>query len=304
MILFYKLLFTVLFLFSITYSYAQDTLTYFNRSWEKVCCKDSAIFYRTGINEHGVYRDSIKDYYMTGELLREGFYPKWGGMGEFTGYFKNGQKCFTATLMNNEFKMTSTWDTTGIKTYKRGSGLSTEYYFNNRKVYAQGNYKAGLKEGLWTWYNMEGKKIAEGIYGKEETFISYNAWDDAGERQLISNGNGSKARYFSNGKLHYAEEWKNNKRDGKYIYYHENGNIRCEGVLKNDKKDGSWKWYYNNGVCEEESAYLEGVLHGPVVIRSSKGNITCKGEFRYGNRRGQWEWFTEDGLPKGTFNYN
>ncbi len=299
-----KFLLTTALLLSVHFSHAQDTITYFNKAMETVCCKDSASFYRVGLNDHGIYQDSIKDYYITGELLWEGYYPKWGGIGEFTGYFKDGKKRCTATFMNNEFDWINTWDANGIKTMKRGNGLCIDYHPYNMAISGQGNYKAGEREGYWVWNNLEGKKIAEGICGKGKTITAYNTWDDAGNKQLVTNGNGTNVRYYSNGELKYSEIWINNKREGKYSYYYENGTLLCAGVLKNDKKDGAWKWYFNNGVCNEESSYVEGILHGPLIVRASSGVIVCKGAFKYGNRSGYWEWYTEEGLTKGSFNYN
>ena len=300
----YKFYLAILLLWLSHLSYAQDTITYFNKVMEIVCCRDSASFYRIGVNDHGIFQDSIKDYYITGELFQVGLYPKWGGQGEFTGYYKNGQKSYTSTLMNNETNLINVWDTTGVKMLKRGNGVSIMYYIYNMGVMGKGNYKAGLREGYWVWNNFAGKKIEECVFGKQEKVISWNAWDDTGEKQIITNGNGVIKRYYTNGKLKYSEELKNNKFEGKYFSYFENGNMKFEGAFKNGKREGVWKWYYNNGVCYFEITYLDGVIHGPEIIRKSNDVIILKGQYNFGNKWGNWEWFTDEGLPLYNFRYN
>ncbi len=301
---FYTFSLLVFILLSSIFSYAQDTITYFNKAMETVCCRDSASFYRIGINDHGLYRDTVRDYFITGELFQEGFYPQWRGMGQFTGYYKNGKKSYEATLMNDEYNLVNRWDSAGVKILKRGTGLSISYYHYNMHVIAQGNYKAGHKIGPWFWNNFDGKKIEDAVYENDGKLTAYNAWDEVGEKQLVVNGTGKRVRYFTNGTLKFSDEWKNNKREGKWIWYYENGKIRFEGSIKEDKREGNWKWYYNNGVCSDEYTYLDGVLHGPIISRNSKGIVTCKGKYTFGNRTGYWEWYTDEGLPKSSFNYN
>ena len=63
--------------------------------------------------------------------------------------------------------------------------------------------------------------------------------------------------WYPNKKLQMVGEFKEKRRDGKWIYYYENGNIWSEGFFKNGKSDGPRILYYENGKIYIEGHYKD-----------------------------------------------
>jgi len=53
--------------------------------------------------------------------------------------------------------------------------------------------------------------------------------------------------FYPHKKIQMTGEYKNKKRDGRWVYYYENGNIWSEGFFKNGKSDGKRITHYENG---------------------------------------------------------
>ena len=61
-----------------------------------------------------------------------------------------------------------------------------------------------------------------------------------------------------NGNKWYEEEYKDGKREGKWIWWWEGGNIEEEGEYKNGKEEGKWIGWYENGNKKYEEEYKDG----------------------------------------------
>ncbi len=58
--------------------------------------------------------------------------------------------------------------------------------------------------------------------------------------------------YYDNGNKWSETEFKNGVNEGKSVTYYENGKVRYEGYYKNDVKTGKWKFYDESGKLEKE----------------------------------------------------
>ena len=105
-----------------------------------------------------------------------------------------------------------------IERYENGKreGTWTSYHFNGRKM-EEGEYKSGKQEGLWTVWHFNGKKLAEGHYknGKEEGFWTF--------------------------------------------WYDRTGTKKWEGNFENGKQEGVWVSWDMNGREGESSRWIKGV---------------------------------------------
>ena len=112
--------------------------------------------------------------------------------------------------------------------------------FKEKRV-VLGNGVNGKKEGLWTFWYDNGRKIKEGSFedGKLEGVWTY--WNQRGEKE--SEGT-----------------FKAGKGSGLWIFWHPNGEKFSEGNLIGVKKDGIWTYWSQNGKKESEEDYEDGVL--------------------------------------------
>jgi len=79
--------------------------------------------------------------------------------------------------------------------------------------------------------------------------------------------------WYPQNKIQMKGEYKDKKRDGKWIYYYENGNIWSEGFFKNGKSDGKRITHYENGTVFYEGYYEEDRRVGIWKFFDEKGKL-------------------------------
>jgi antitoxin component YwqK of YwqJK toxin-antitoxin module len=119
------------------------------------------------------------------------------------------------------------------------------------------------------------KRVVEESYpdGSQKKICFYSGRGE--NRQLIR-----ETTYYPNGKLQMDGTYKNNQRDGQWIYWYENGSKWSEGFFKNGKNDGKRLTYFQNGMVRYEAYY------------------------KYGSRVGTWKFFDERGKLLQEVNYS
>ena len=80
-------------------------------------------------------------------------------------------------------------------------------------------------------------------------------------------------RYQDNGKVEMEGEFKNNKKDGKWVVYHPNGLKWSEGFFKEGKSDGKRTVYHTNGKVRYEGFYKDGLPTGIWTIFDYDGKM-------------------------------
>jgi len=103
------------------------------------------------------------------------------------------------------------------------SGENICVYSSNGQYFNRGNFKKGLKVGIWTQWYANGQKTIEHNFkdGKKD---------------------GKRTKWFENGQKQIASNWKNGLVDGKLTNWFENGQKQLEGDYKNGKEDGKWTY--------------------------------------------------------------
>ena len=83
------------------------------------------------------------------------------------------------------------------------------------------NYSHGLRQGCWTRWDRQGRKVRDGFYsqGRKEGF--WKGW-------------------YANGQQHYLHQYKAGARQGKWVRWTADGQLDAEGFYDNNKKAGSW----------------------------------------------------------------
>ena len=79
--------------------------------------------------------------------------------------------------------------------------------------------------------------------------------------------------YYPNGKLQMDGTYKNNKREGQWIYWYENGSKWSEGFFREGKNDGKRLTYFKNGKVRYEAYYQDGLRVGKWKFFDDKGKL-------------------------------
>ena len=89
-------------------------------------------------------------------------------------------------------------------------------YYLNRRIYAKGEIKHKLENGVWTYWHEGGQKAREGKCsgGKREGIHTY---------------------WYPNGKLRGVGSFVNDEYDGKWMMYKEDGTETTEQIYKKGK---------------------------------------------------------------------
>ena len=92
-----------------------------------------------------------------------------------------------------------------------------------------GNFKNGLRDGLWVFYNEDTtKKNYEGHYKEDKKDSEWIYW-------------------YPNGEVWKKGSYLNNLKHGLWNYYTEQKQLVISGTFKNGKEEGEWKTWYDTG---------------------------------------------------------
>ena len=85
--------------------------------------------------------------------------------------------------------------------------------------------------------------------------------------------------FYENGQQRYQGEFKDDKRNGYWLYWYENGNKWSEGYFKDDVRDGYGTTWYENGSKHFEGSYLEGVRVGVWKFYTQEGQLAKENDY-------------------------
>ena len=123
--------------------------------------------------------------------------------------------------------------------FKNGerSGQGKEFFLNGNLLF-NGNYLNGKRNGQGKEFYPNGNLLYEGDYmsGKRN---NGNIYLTEGKTDKIIKGDGINKEFSENGNL-LEGEYKDGKKQGKWVKYDINGEILIEGNYKNSKKNGIW----------------------------------------------------------------
>ena len=114
---------------------------------------------------------------------------------------------------------------------------------------------------------------------REKRVVEESYPDGSPKKVCIYKGRGENRQilkettYYASGKTQMEGGFKENKRDGHWVYYYENGKKWSEGFFKNGKNDGKRVTYYENGLVRYEAYYKDGNRVGVWKFFDDKGNL-------------------------------
>ncbi|MCF8278574.1 MAG: hypothetical protein K9J17_17735 [Flavobacteriales bacterium] len=141
-----------------------------------------------------------------------------------------------------------------------------------------------------------------------------NQTDANGKKQ----GNWKKT--YSNGKVRYEGQFKDDEPFGlfKYYYdngslqatnnhigdgkvanhaYHKNGKIKAKGIFHDQLKDSLWQYFNENEQLVLEENYIMDTLHGSQKTYYENQQLGEETHFNHGEKHGPWNKFFDNGKP-------
>jgi antitoxin component YwqK of YwqJK toxin-antitoxin module len=79
--------------------------------------------------------------------------------------------------------------------------------------------------------------------------------------------------FYPNKKKRMEGEYKNNEREGRWIYYYEDGKVWSEGFFKQGKNEGKRITYFENGNKRYEGNYKEDLRAGLWKFYNEQGKL-------------------------------
>jgi len=159
--------------------------------------------------------------------------------------------------------------------------------------------------GLWTYWNKDGRKIEEGYYNKNGIEKgNWAFWDNDGKKRL-----GKKISYqiFKN---------KNSIKhlNGSFLVAGPLNGLKkiqtqAHGTIKEGRLDGLWTFWNDNGYLSSKQYYKKGSPEGQYTSYSLSGKKNedglVKGLDNFGNliKEGKWIFWNEQGILKEEVNF-
>jgi len=129
---------------------------------------------------------------------------------------------------------------------------------------------------------------------KHETKVMEETYKDGSpKRECVYKGSGDtreiikETTWYPMKKVQMVGEYKEKKRDGKWIYYYDNGNVWSEGYFKNGKSEGKRITHYQNGKIFYVGYYKEDQRVGVWTFYDEKGTLVKSVDYSKGQEKNQ-----------------
>lgn len=214
-------------------------------------------------SKHGYYKEFNRD----GTLWRKYNYRNNKADGQQLEYFTSGGQPWL------EYNMTVHNDLT--------NGPYVRYSGPGKRV-MEGNYVNGYKEGLWTFYEPDGKygfdgKKAYTYHEDQKNGVAYFYSADGilrEQQQYRDNelyGEGEIKNYDEAGKLKAAGTFHNEQREGVFLSWHPNGQLRSKKTYRHNHEEGPSTWYQENGKLDNYGLMRGGFYDGVLTFYDESG---------------------------------
>ena len=161
--------------------------------------------------------------------------------------------------------------------------------------------KAPPMEMIKVWYDHNWEEIP----GPPASYYRIGARDSLGRWQ------GAVRDFYISGAIQMKGTYKDDKRDGVFIYYSDHKTYTSAGRYRNNRSIGKWETYHNNGRLASEVYYTDRYFlkslwdsaghqwvkdgAGREIQRYANGVVAAEGEYRDGYKEGYWYGRHENG---------
>ena len=81
----------------------------------------------------------------------------------------------------------------------------------------------------------------------------------------------------------------------KEVRYYSNKQIEMEGEYKDNKRNGDWVYYYKDGKVWSEGSFVNGLDEGKRTVYYENGEKRYEGYYTKGKKTGNWKFWEENG---------
>ncbi len=191
----------------------------------------------------------------------------------------------------------------------------------------------GRREGLWEFYDKEGKLVKQELYKNGElvkddsdptlsfTFEKeYHASGNLKSQYAVKDGlkNGAKSNFDENGIQLASEIYKNDtlmatgwftsdgSKDSLWQFYYPNREIQSKGKFKDGMKEGMWIYYFPNKAIEQKGRYHNDLPTGEWTWNYPNGQVRRLESFFKGRYEGDIIDYDTTGaiIQKQTYTYD
>jgi membrane associated rhomboid family serine protease/antitoxin component YwqK of YwqJK toxin-antitoxin module len=132
-----------------------------------------------------------------------------------------------------------------------------------------------------------------------------------GFRDSLGRWQGAVRDYYINGAIQMKGTYKDDKRDGVFLYYSDHNTYTSAGRYRNNRSVGKWETYHTNGRLASEVYYTDRYFlknlwdsaghqwvkdgEGKEIQRYANGVVAAEGEYSDGYKEGYWYGRHENG---------
>lgn len=250
------------------------------------------------------YKDSLKEgtfkeFYPDGVLMNSGNYKK-------NLLFGKNERFHNNKALNVVSNYEIIDDNGKLKSVLNGA---YKEFSNSGKLYTDGFYDLGKKEGLWKNYNRRSEFLESetnykndkihGInnrYNQEGNLISKSIFYAEIEKDgvLLKNVfDGNRQEFSAKGVLTLNESYIFGKRNGLYERFSENGILLESGNYKNNLKVGLWQNFDTKGVKNQEINYKI------LIVNEQESSVKDGFETQWNNGVLVYKIYYENGIENG-----
>lgn len=181
--------------------------------------------------------------------------------------------------------------------------VPVEEFYENGVLKSVGYYNNNKKEGVWKFYNRDGKLYSSGTFINDKMNGIWNNYFNNGTISALENyENGrqeGESKYFhSNGTVKEIGNFKNDLREGVWKTFSENGKLSSSGKYVYNGRVGEWKTYFENGKLATIENYSDGELNGDFKSYYQNETLFATGKYSNGGKTGSWIFYHPNGQVK------
>jgi antitoxin component YwqK of YwqJK toxin-antitoxin module len=210
------------------------------------------------VDKEGRKQGTWKLYDDDGNLKFYGEYMNGQPVGTLKFYYPNGKiKALVNQSENGRVTRTNNFFENG---HPMASGKyldkqkdSTWIYFNEEDttLAAEENYRAGIKEGVWKTFYLDGRVAEEITYSQNKK-------------------EGPWTQFFTDGTVKTKATYINDLLEGQFTVFYMNGMVEISGTYVHNEKNGSWVYMKETGAMEKKEEYSSGRLVKQEIMEEQK----------------------------------
>ena len=170
-----------------------------------------------------------------------------------------------------------------------------------------GEFKDGIKHGLWQTLNQIGDPIMIGHFDNGKKNGGFEQWYDDGasrHRELIASFDqdkyvGKYREWYENGKRSIWGFYIDGKEHGRYTEWYDTGKKALKAKFINGEPDGWYREWHPNGRRALKIKYKDGKENGPWVQWYPNGRKEMQMKYVNGVPRGRARFWFPDGTLRG-----